>query len=163
MVSLPSKFFHMAIIHELHSVLRWTILGILLLSIFNALLGIQQKKAFSATDNKMGLFLTILADLQLLIGLLLYVVGDMGFKNIQRLGMAEVMKNGYARFFAVEHILMMLIAIVLIHIGRSKSKKAVTDLSKHKASFWFYFIALILILASIPWPFRQGFEALGWI
>jgi hypothetical protein len=73
------------------------------------------------------------------------------------------MKNSYARFFAVEHISMMLIAIILIHIGRSKTKKAISDISKHKTSFWFYFIALILILASIPWPFRKGFEALGWI
>jgi len=153
----------MAIIHQLHSVLRWTILIILFMSIFSAFMGMQKQKAFTATDNKIGLFLTIVADSQLLLGLLLYFVGTMGMQNIQRLGMAEVMKNAYARFFAVEHILMMLIAIALIHIGRAKSKKAATDLSKHKNSFWFYLIALILILASIPWPFRKGFEALSWI
>jgi len=163
LLSLDSKNNNMAIIHQLHSILRWAILGLLLVSIFNAFMGMQKKKAFSATDNKMGLFLTIVADSQLVLGLLLYFVGTMGMQNIQRLGMAEVMKNAYARFFAVEHIFMMLIAIVLIHIGRAKSKKAATDLSKHKNSFWFYFIALILILASIPWPFRQGFESLGWI
>jgi hypothetical protein len=58
---------------------------------------------------------------------------------------------------------MMLIAIIIIHIGRSKSKKANSDLGKHKAAFWYYLIGLILILASIPWPFRKGFEAMGWM
>ena len=96
-------------------------------------------------------------------GLVLYLAGPMGYKNIQLFGMGEVMKNPVARFFAVEHITMMLIAIVLIHIGRARSKKALTDLAKHKAAFWFYLIALLLILAGIPWPFRHGFETFPWI
>ena len=153
----------MIIINQLHSVLRWTILLVLVLSIIKAFIGMQKKTPFTGSDDKSGLLLTILADSQLLLGLVLYIAGPMGIKNIQNLGMGEVMKNGYARFFAVEHIAMMLIAIILIHIGRSKSKKALTDLSKHTLSFWYYFIALVLILASIPWPFRQGFEALGWM
>ncbi len=153
----------MLIINQLHSVLRWTILLVLILAVIKAFMGMQKKTSFTRSDDKSGLLLTILADSQLLLGLVLYIAGPMGIKNIQNLGMGEVMKNGYARFFAVEHIAMMLIAIILIHIGRSKSKKALTDLSKHTLSFWYYFIALVLILASIPWPFRQGFEALGWM
>jgi hypothetical protein len=153
----------MTIIDHLHRILRWAILLVLLLAIIKAFMGMQSKAAFTRSDDKNSLMLTVLADVQLLLGLVLYFVGPMGMKNIQNMGMAEVMKNGYARFFAMEHIVMMLAAIVLIHIGRAKAKKAVTDLSKHKISFWFYFIALILILAAIPWPFRQGFEGLGWM
>jgi hypothetical protein len=53
--------------------------------------------------------------------------------------------------------------LVLIHIGRAKSKRATTDLGKHKSAFWYYLIGLIIILAAIPWPFRKGFEAIGWM
>lgn len=146
----------------LHSVLRWLLLIVLIVAVFKAFMGMQSKSAFSDSDNKSGLLLTILVDTQLLLGLVLYFMGPWGLKNIQNQGMAVVMKDGFQRFFAVEHILMMLIAIILIHIGRAKSKKAVDDLTKHKTAFWYYFIALLLILASIPWPFRAGFESLGW-
>ena len=74
---MNSKNNNMAIIHQLHSILRWAILGLLLVSIFNAFMGMQKKKTFSATDNKMGLLLTIVADSQLVLGLLLYFVGTM--------------------------------------------------------------------------------------
>ncbi|MBK7764233.1 MAG: hypothetical protein IPI46_12955 [Bacteroidetes bacterium] len=146
----------------LHSVLRWLLLIVLIVAVYKAFTGMQNKSAFTDSDNKSGLLLTILTDSQLIIGLVLYFMGPWGLKNIQNQGMAVVMKDGFQRFFAVEHILMMLIAIVLIHVGRAKSKKANDDVAKHKMAFWFYFIALVLILASIPWPFRAGFESLGW-
>ena len=101
-------------------------------------------------------------DIQLIIGLVLYVFGPWGFKNIQNMGMGEVMKNPYTRFFAMEHLVGMLIAIVVFHVGRSKSKKAIDDASKHKKAFIFYLIGLLIILASIPWPFKAGFEGIGW-
>ncbi len=153
----------MEIINQIHSVLRWTILIVLLFTICKAFIGMQRKSVFANSDTQSGLFLMIVADIQLLLGLIQYFFGAWGIKNIQNLGMKEVMKNDYSRFFAVEHISMMIIAIVLIHIGRAKSKRAATDLSKHKISFWFYLIALLIILVSIPWPFKKGFEALGWI
>jgi len=61
------------------------------------------------------------------------------------------MKNADLRFYAVEHILMMLIALVVVHIGRSKSKKAKTPVQKHRISAIFYSVALILIIIAIPW------------
>jgi hypothetical protein len=61
------------------------------------------------------------------------------------------MKNSALRFYAVEHILLMIIALVLVHIGRSKSKKAVAPWKKHRVAAIYYGIALVLILAAIPW------------
>jgi len=52
----------------------------------------------------------------------------------------------------VEHSTMMIIAIILITMGRIMSKKATTDQAKFKKLFWFNFIALLVILAAIPWP-----------
>jgi hypothetical protein len=50
----------------------------------------------------------------------------------------------------------MLIAIVLITLGYSKSKKGTTDAEKFKPIKVYYLIAFILIVASIPWPFRTA-------
>jgi hypothetical protein len=148
---------------QIHSLLRWVVLLTAFYAIFKALTGMLGNKSYGDSDAKAGLFLTISADIQLLIGIALYFFGGVGFKNIQANGMAFVMKDAFARFFAVEHILMMLIAIALFHVGKSKSRSAVADTTKHKMAFWYYLIGLIIILASIPWPFRKGFEAMGWM
>ncbi len=158
-----STIYHMSLVLQIHSILRWLVLLVAIYAIVRAMLGMMNKASFTIADNKAGLFLTIVCDMQLLIGLVLYFTGAKGFKLIQSNGMAEAMKSGYMRFFAVEHISMMIIALVLIHIGRSKSKSGITDASKHKVAFWFYLIGLILILSSIPWPFRPGFEGLSWM
>ena len=151
----------MEFIKHLHSGLRWIVLILALLAIVKAFMGMQKKSAFANSDNKIGLMLISFMDIQLIIGLVLYVFGPLGFKNIQNMG-GEVMKNPYTRFFAMEHLVGMLIAIVVFHIGRSKSKKAIDDASKHKKAFIFYLIGLLIILASIPWPFKAGFEGIGW-
>lgn len=151
----------MEFIKHLHSGLRWIVLILALLAIVKAFMGMQKKSAFTNSDNKIGLMLISFMDIQLIIGLVLYVFGPLGFKNIQNMG-GEVMKNPYTRFFAMEHLVGMLIAIVVFHIGRSKSKKAIDDASKHKKAFIFYLIGLLIILASIPWPFKAGFEGIGW-
>ena len=153
----------MEILLKLHSVLRWLVLILAVYAIVKAYIGFSQKTPFAKSDNSAGIMFTSMVDIQLLIGLIVYFTSGLGFKNIQANGMGYVMKDSFARFFAVEHVSMMLIAIVLIHIGRSKSKKATDDVSKHKKAFWFYLIGLLIILASIPWPFRKGFEAMGWM
>jgi uncharacterized membrane protein len=151
----------MEFIKHFHSGLRWIVLILALLAIVKAFMGMQKKSTFTNSDNKIGLMLISFMDIQLIIGLVLYVFGPLGFKNIQNMG-GEVMKNPYTRFFAMEHLVGMLIAIVVFHIGRSKSKKAIDDASKHKKAFIFYLIGLLIILASIPWPFKAGFEGIGW-
>lgn len=72
------------------------------------------------------------------------------------------MKNGVLRFFAMEHALMMIIAWLLVHVGRSMVKRADTDAQKHKRSLLFFGLALVIILAMIPWPFRQVGIARQW-
>jgi hypothetical protein len=117
-------------------------------------------KTFSAGDRKLSLFTMISAHLQLVLGGLLYMVSDVVQSAIANMGAA--MKNPVARFWAVEHLLTMIIAIALLTIGHIKAKKAATDLEKFKTlSVWFT-IGLILILASIPWPFRAVGLDRGW-
>ena len=139
---------------ELHSILRWVILLLSLAVIFKSFSGMTGGKPFSEGDKKVGLFLMISAHTTLLIGLYLYFAGPWGLANIRNLGFGEVMKNRAARFYAVEHIFGMLVAIALITIGRGAAKKNIPDMAKHKRTFWFILVALIIILATIPWPFR---------
>lgn len=153
----------MELIIQLHSILRWALLLLAVYAIMKAYVGMKNGNEFSGSDNLAGILFVSCMDVQVLLGLYLYFTSGLGLKNIQNNGMAEVMKNGYSRFFAVEHITGMLIALILIHIGRVKSKKANTESNKHKAAFIWYLIGLILILATIPWPFKKGFEAIGWM
>lgn len=142
---------------HLHNLLRWVILILLLVALFRHLSGMNNKRAVNAGDKKVDLFLMISAHITLLIGLYQWFAGPWGLKLIQNAGMGEVMKNTAYRFFAVEHITGMLIAIILITIGRGKVKRAAAnDYSVHKKAFWFFLIALIVILASVPWPFREA-------
>ena len=102
------------------------------------------------TDNVLGIVFTSLMDLQLLTGLVLYFF----LSPITKLAMSDfgaAMKDSGIRFYAVEHFAMMLIAVVLVHIGRAKSKKGKTDLAKFKTAIIFFLIAFVVILAAIPW------------
>lgn len=139
----------------LHSYLRWIMLVLLLASIVKGLSGLGGKKALTAGDKKLWLFTMISAHTTLLIGLILLLFGRMGvFTNPPPAG-TSVMKDATYRFFYVEHPLMMLIAIVFITIGRGQAKKSIPDAIKYKKAFWFFVVALILILAAIPWPSRE--------
>ncbi|MEP7257135.1 MAG: hypothetical protein ABI687_02080 [Flavitalea sp.] len=145
---------HTGLVH-LHNILRWVILILLVIALFRHFLGMTGKKPFTAGDKKTGLFLMISAHTQFLIGLYLWFFGPWGYSVLKNIGMGAAMKDPVFRFWTVEHNTGMLIAIVLITIGRGVSKKNITDAAKHKKSFWFFLIALIVILVSVPWPFRQ--------
>jgi hypothetical protein len=137
----------------LHSLVRWFILLFGLWTIINALTGVFSKRPFTAGDNRSNLFFMISCDIQLLIGLILYF-GGVWFSLLKN-NADMVMHNSSTRFFAVEHETAMILAWLLVHIGRSSVKKATSDASKHSRMLVFFGLAFILILISIPWPFRQ--------
>ena len=146
---------------HLHSVLRWVILILLLVALFKSFA--DRDKAFTPGHKKTGLFLMITADIMFLVGLYQWFTGPWGLKSIQANGMGNVMKNASLRFFAVEHLLGMLIAIALIHVGYNYSKKDIPDAMKHKRVLLFYGLALLIILISIPWPFRAVGAGRTWL
>lgn len=132
---------------HLHNLLRWVILILLLVALFQAF---TKKEGL----KKSSLFLMIAAHLTLLIGLYQWYFSEtVGLKYLleQKGSFGEIMKDSFARFWAVEHITGMIIAIVLITIGRGRAKKGL-----YGAASWLFLIALIAILVSVPWPFREG-------
>jgi hypothetical protein len=148
---------------HLHSFLRWVILILEIIAIYKSFTGMTGGRPFTAGDRKAGLFLMISAHTQLLVGLYLYLAGPWGLANISNLGFGEAMKDPVTRFYGIEHIFGMLVAIVLITIGKGVAKKAIPDAAKHKRSFWFFLVALVIILATIPWPFRVVGAGRHWI
>lgn len=138
------------ILKHAHSGLRWVVLALLIYAIYNAYTGWKSNRNYGESDRKVNLFTMISAHVMLLLGLALWIMG--GRYNID----GEVMKNAALRFYAVEHLAMMLVAIILITIGNGRAKRGATDEKRFKGSFWFFLISLVIILVSIPWPPKHG-------
>lgn len=138
-------------IQHLHNFLRWFILLFALWTIIRTIGGLGGGKQFTKADKRPAMLLMITADIQLLLGLVLYIGKDW-FKVLTSGGF---MSAPASRFWAMEHMLGMLIGIILIHVGYSAVKKDIPDTAKFKKVFWFTLIALIVILITIPWPFRE--------
>lgn len=131
-----------------HSGFRWLVLVLLIIAIVNAYTKWQNRKDFTASDKKKSLFAMVFTHIQLLIGLVLYFMSPLvSFSS-------GFMKESITRFFTIEHTTIMVLAIAVITIGYSKSKRKADDSQKFKTIFIYYLIGLLLILISIPWPFR---------
>lgn len=131
----------MEILVRAHSGLRYVVLALLIAAIYVAFTKRRQR---NAPYSKVYLFAMIATHTQLLIGLILYAL-DWGVKV-----RFDMMGDKFYRFYSIEHIVGMLIAIVLITLGHGQGKKL-----NHGKVFTYYLIALILIFLSIPWPFRN--------
>jgi len=140
---------------HLHNLLRWIILVLLLLSILKSYTGMTSKKAFEASDKKIWLFTMIAAHITLLLGLYQWLLGRYGIFSYVKPEGVSMMKDPYLRFFQMEHPVSMILAILLITLGYGMAKKNVDDQIKYKKAFRYFVLALVLILAAVPWPFRE--------
>jgi len=137
-------------IKTIHSLWAYITLFILIYAIFNAVKGLTSKKEFEDKDVRISLFTLIVVHIQLVIGFITYFTSEY-FSSLVENGMGNSMKDAVVRLFAVEHPLMMILAIILITIGYSKHKKKTSDKDKFKTIAVFYGIALLFILSKIPW------------
>jgi len=130
---------------HLHSTLAIIVLAALIIVIVITLMNLLGKKPF---NRKVALIGLISAHIQLLVGLIVYFTSALGFSSIS----AGNMKVSSSRFYFLEHPLMMIIAVVLVTIGYSKSKKIIDDQKANRTVLIFYVIALILMLSRVPMP-----------
>lgn len=141
---------------HLHSVLRYAIIIVLLIAIFQYIRSKSAKKSFSSGDKTLSLLSMIIMDIQFLIGGVLFFLGpNAPMKYFDSLSFGEIMKEKIPRFFTLEHPLMIIIALVLVHIGHASVKKDISSDRKYKKLITMYTLALIIILAAVPWPFRE--------
>lgn len=140
---------------HLHNFLRWVILVLLLWSLVKAYTGWKSGKTFAATDKKTWLFTMIAAHTTLLLGLYQVAWGRFGiFSTTLPEGMS-FMKDKFYRFFWMEHPVTMIAAIVFITLAHRQAKSAQADTDKYRKATYFFALALLLLLAGIPWPFRE--------
>lgn len=135
-----------------HSLVRFAVLALLVFVIALAFHGWQTKKAFSSIDDRLGLFLLIATHIQLLLGLALYFTSpNVHFE-------AASMKDSLSRYWLVEHVTMMIIAVVLITVTRIRSKRIRNDEVRHKQLFIWNTLALALVVITILMSGRNFFS-----
>lgn len=138
----------------LHNLLRWVIVILLVVSLLIHLVKFTQNKYYTAGDLKRNTYLMSASHLMLLLGMFQWIAGPWGLKNIQDLGMGVVMKDPVYRFWAVEHFTAMLIAIIVITIGRGQGKKAISDPNKHQRTTIYFGLAFLIAAWGVPWKTR---------
>lgn len=133
-----------------HSLLRYFILVALIVVIVKALIGLANKQPYGKWDNKLGLYLFIFTHMQLLVGLIIYFMNLFNYSERKLVDFgSETMSNPGIRYWTVEHVFAMLIAVVLITLARTTSKRMTNDEAKHKRMAIFNFVALAVIIAMI--------------
>ncbi len=135
----------------LHSLNRWAVLISLTLICITSVRGWKKQLAFEQKNRLLQTITLSAVHLQLIIGLYLYFISPISSYFLSHF--SKGIHDRELRFFGMEHIFVMIIAIVLMTIGNSKVKKAQTDHRKFKLQFIWFIIGLILILSSIPWSF----------
>jgi uncharacterized membrane protein len=128
------------ILKSAHSGWRYLVIILLLVAFINALMGYAGKKPYTEGNRKLNVFALISAHIQLILGLVLYFMNDW-YKGD--------MTVPVQRYWKMEHISMMLIAIVLITVGNARSKKVDSALAKHRTILMYFGFALLLITAAI--------------
>ncbi len=154
------------ILSHLHSINRWLVLGFIILAIVSAATSRATMNTAPVAAGlktvlpKGALPAFITTHIQLLLGLILYFGAMAGLEGV---GSPYVIMNKAAweaeggeilRFYSVTHMSYMLAAIVILTVGYMVAKRSATQA---RAGFWIlttYSIALLIMLLSIPWPWR---------
>ena len=146
----------------IHSYVRWAVLILSVLAFLRAVTGAAAGRPWTPRDERLGRLFAGVFNLQFLLGLLLYVAlsplpraafGDFG----------AAMGDRLLRFWAVEHVFGMLVALVLAHVGRARVKSIQDARRKRRVAAIFYTLALVAMVAAIPWPgMPNGRPLLRW-
>jgi hypothetical protein len=145
-----------------HSSLRWIVIVLGLIVVLRAFAGWFGGRPWTASDEGASKWFTMVLDVQLLVGLLLYL----GISPLTRAAFSDfgaAMGDRILRFWAVEHLFGMLIGVALVHIGRARARRAPAGPPRHRLTAIFVTLGLLVMLASIPWPgMAAGRPLLRW-
>lgn len=142
---------------SVHNISRWGVLLFGLYAITKCVLGLMHKREFTKQANVSHAIFVGFCHLQLLLGVVLYMISpnvDAALAN----GFGAAMKDSYSRLIVLEHISINVIAIALIQVGRTLSKKATVAAVQYRKSLIFFSIGLLLILSRIPWQYSPLFR-----
>lgn len=134
----------------IHSWVRWAVVLAGLYAFARSVLGASRRSSWTPADDRAGFWFVTTLDLEATFGLILYfLLSPLTASALHDVGGA--MKDPILRFWGVEHTVGMIIGIALAHIGRARARKT-DSLRRHRVAAIFFGLALLVILASIPWP-----------
>jgi hypothetical protein len=143
----------------LHSLLRWVVVLTALIAVGRAVRGWSGRRPWTPADAAAARWFVMAMTGQFVLGVLLWAAlspyGAAGFSD-----MAATMKDPTRRFWAVEHVTMMIVALGVAHVGAARVRKATEDVRRHRSASIFFGLALVLVLVAIPWT---GPDARPWI
>ncbi|MFY0644260.1 MAG: hypothetical protein JXR19_07320 [Bacteroidia bacterium] len=142
-----------------HSLVRWIVLLFGLYAITKSYRGFKKQQGYTANHKRANMLFVSSIHLQALLGIVLYF--QKGWHSNIGNAFAD-MGNSFLRFWSIEHMFGMILAVVLIQMGSSKSKKQATDHAKHKTAFTYFALGMFVILVTIPWPFREAIGRALW-
>ena len=134
-----------------HSWIRWLVLISLAFATYRAYVGWRSNKSFTTVDDRARLIAVSVAHVQIALGLWLYFVSPVVDYFLKNFGEAVHMRE--IRFFGMEHITMMVVAVIVLTIGSVKVKRSTGDREKFKRMFFWFAVVLLIIFLSIPWSF----------
>jgi hypothetical protein len=138
------------IVLAIHNIVRWVVVIVGIIAVVRGLIGWLGKREWSSTDRTLGMVFTSAIDIQLLLGLFLYVFLSPITKSMFQ-NLSQAMSNPGMRFFGLEHAFFMILAVVLAHVGSALSKRASETTAKHRAAAIWFGLALIVVLLGMPW------------
>ena len=144
-----------SILLTIHSDWRWLVLLSAVFAVAVAAAGLARQLPFTPVARWASLGFIAAMDVQLLLGIVLYFISPI--MQVARMDMAAAMKQHDLRFFAVEHVTLMLLAVILAHVGSFRVKRALTDVGRYRNMLGWYIGSLVLILGGMPW-FRPLFR-----
>jgi len=143
-----------SVVLVLHSLWRWVVV---LLGIWTVVRMASRMNASVADvkTKKVASWFVAAIDIQLLLGLLLFLGLSPTTKRLLVEGQIAL-RDPHVLYWTMEHAIPMIIAVFIAHGGQVLLKRASTP-ARYKLALIVLGIALLVILVSIPWPFRiQG-------
>jgi hypothetical protein len=137
----------------IHSWIRWIALVAGFGATFAALRGKVQGE--SSIADRWAMTAMMALDVQMLLGLILYFGLSPNMREILN-HFGDAMGRADLRFWAVEHVSAMFLAVALSHVGRVLARKASTTDAKRSRLLITFGLATVLMLAGMPWPARPG-------
>ena len=131
-----------------HIVISIILIILTLYIVLRSFAGTLSKVSFSTLqDIKLPIFIVSLLYIELILGLVLYAI------YLSKLESLITQENGYeyfsARFWAVEHAILMFFAIIFGHLGLVYAKNLKNPKARFKKNFQYFGLSFILILISL--------------
>jgi len=138
----------LSIVLFLHSILRW---GVLLAAGWATLAALQGGgRSWTRRARIPGVVLAAVADLQLLLGLALWLA----------LSPFAITRGVRSHYWSLAHPLAGIAVVVLVHVGSVLVRRKLDDAARWRTAARFYGAALAVALLAVPWPFLTTGRAL---